>query len=156
MSRIRAVAILFALVMAAFAAGRADELVRVAKLKTVLVPKKLSTPQMRPSECLQTNPQMFLWDGEERITPNAAGFVYVVEQKDGQRLLISDLNEGNRGWVSARNVGRTGQGRGVFFGPYQTTVPDNAFGYVMRGVQRLENDDLEHAAADFDDAVVSS
>ena len=95
MSRIRAVAILFALVMAACAAGRADELARVAKLKTMLAPKKSSTPQMRPSECLQTNPQMFLSDGDKRIAPSAAGFVYVVEQKDSQRLLISDLNEGN-------------------------------------------------------------
>ena len=94
MSRIRAVAILFALVMAACAAGRADELAG-GELKTMLAPKKSSTPQMRPSECLQTNPQMFLSDGDKRIAPSAAGFVYVVEQKDSQRLLISDLNEGN-------------------------------------------------------------
>ena len=50
---------------------------------------------------MQRTPEFVLWDADKKITPSAAGYVYVVEQSDGNRLLLSDLNEGLRGWVFA-------------------------------------------------------
>jgi Tfp pilus assembly protein PilF len=40
-----------------------------------------------------------------------------------------------------------------YFSGLIKNAPGNAFGYMMRGVARFENDDMEHAGADFDDAL---
>jgi tetratricopeptide (TPR) repeat protein len=139
-------------VMAVGGQSRAEDPARRAKLKTVLVPRKASTMRIRPSECLQKTPELFLWDGKKQIVPSAAGFVYVVEQNDGQRLLVSDLNEGNRGWTSPSAMIPVEKAVEYFSGLIKI-APQNAFAYVMRGVARVESDDLEHAAGDFAEAL---
>ena len=41
-----------------------------------------------------------LWDDDKKIAPSVAGFIFLVVQNEGNRLLVSDLNEGHRGWAS--------------------------------------------------------
>jgi tetratricopeptide (TPR) repeat protein len=142
----------FVAAMAMCAFARADDPARLTRLKTVLVPRKSSSPQVRVSECLQKNPAFFLWDADKKITPSSAGFVYVVEQNKGNRLLLSDLNEGVRGWASPLAMVPLNQAEVYFSGQIKAN-PRNAFAYLLRGVARFENDDLDHAAGDLDEAV---
>ncbi len=134
------------------ASARAGDLSRVMKLTTVLVPRKSCSPQIRASECVQKSPELALWDGGKKITPSAIGFVYIVEQNDGNRLLLSDLNEGIRGWVSPYAMIPLDQAEEYFSKQIQPG-PGSAFAYLMRGVARFENGDLENAAADLDAAL---
>jgi tetratricopeptide (TPR) repeat protein len=135
-----------------YASVWADDPTRTAKLKTVLVPRKAASPHIRESECLQKGPALVLWDAETKISPSSAGFVYLVEQNDCNRLLLSDLNEGNRGWVSPLTMVPLNQAEAYFSGLIKAN-PRGAFAHLMRGIGRLENDDLDRAAADFDEAI---
>ena len=137
-----------ALGASARASGPADS----PKLKTSLIPRKSTRPQERASECVQRTPGFCLWDADKKITPSAAGFVYLVEQSDGNRLLLSDLNEGLRGWTPAGAVVPLDQAES-FFSQQIKSNPRNAFAFLMRGVARYENDDLDHAVADLDEAL---
>jgi tetratricopeptide (TPR) repeat protein len=124
----------------------------MTRLKAVLVPRKSSSPQMRESECLQRTAALFLWDANKKFTPSSAGFVYVVEQNVGNRLLLSDLNEGVRGWVLPSGMVPLNQAEAYFSGQIKGN-PRSAFAYLMRGVARFETDDLDHATADLDEAI---
>lgn len=66
---------------------------QLAKFKTALVPRKSVSPQLRASLCVQKLPELALWDGRNKISPSTAGFMYVVEHNEGNRLLLSDLHE---------------------------------------------------------------
>ena len=134
------------------ASAPAADLSRVAKLKTFLVPRKASSPHIRASECVQKTPEMILWNAHKKITPSAIGFIYVVEENDGDRLLLSDLNEGVHGWASPNAMVPLNQAEAYFSKQIQANSR-NAFAYLMRGVARFENDDLEKAAVDLDAAV---
>ena len=103
-------------------------------------------------EFVQRTPEFVLWDADQKISPGAAGCVYVVEQSAGNRLLLSDLNEGRRGWVFAGTVVPLNQAES-FFSQQIRTNAKSAFAFLMRGVARYENDDLDHALADLDEAL---
>ena len=125
---------------------------QLSKLKTVLTPKKLVSPELRTSECVQEKPVLTLWDGDKKIAPSVAGFIFLVVQNEGNRLLVSDLNEGHRGWASPLDMVPLNQAEVYFSGQIKAN-PRDAFGYLMRGVARLENDDLEGASADRDESL---
>ncbi len=101
MSRVHAVcAVLLIGLNLASTEVRAADRTQLSQLKTALAPKKSVSPHLRASECVQKNPAITLRDSDKKITPSVAGFIYFVEQKEDDRLLVSDLNEGLRGWVS--------------------------------------------------------
>jgi len=141
--------------LVAFAAGvraRASEPADLHKLKSSLLPRKSSRPQERASACVQRTPGFVLWDADRKVTPGAVGYVYLVEQSDGNRLLVSDLNEGLRGWTPAAAVIPLDQAE-PFFSQQIKSNPKSVFAFLMRGVVRYENDDLDHALADVDEAL---
>ncbi|MFI5456138.1 MAG: tetratricopeptide repeat protein [Isosphaerales bacterium] len=147
---LRLVALLGAVVVCAPA--RASDPALGHKLNTSLIPRKSSRPEERASECVQRTPSFGLWDAGRKIAPGAAGHVYVVEQSDGNRLLLSDLTEGLRGWTPSGAVIPLRQAE-PFFSQQITANPRSAFAFLMRGVVRYENDDLDHAVADVDEAL---
>ena len=103
----------------------------------------------RASEVVQRTPDFALWDTNKKLTPSGAGHMFIVEKTDGNRWLLSDLNEGLRGWVLAGTVVPLAEAE-AFFSQQIKVNPKSAFAFLMRGVVRYENDDLDHAVADLD------
>jgi tetratricopeptide (TPR) repeat protein len=122
------------------------------KLKTSIIPRKASSTRDRASEVVQRSPEFSLWNADQRVTPSGAGHVFIVERTDGNRWLLSDLNEGLRGWVSSVTVIPLAQAE-AFFSQQIQANPTSAFALLMRGVVRYENDDLDRAVADLDQAL---
>ncbi len=82
----------------------ASDLGHAPKLKTSLIPRKSGSARDRSSEVVQRTPDFALWDGTKKLVPSGAGHVFLVEKIEGDRLLVSDMNEGLRGWVSATAI----------------------------------------------------
>jgi len=131
--------------------ARAADQSGIPKLRT-LIPRKVASAQTRSLECVQKRPDFVLWDADKKITPGAAGYVYYLEQSDGNRLLLTDQSEGARGWTQASAIIPVSQAEAFFSNQIQAN-PKNAFAFLMRGVVRLENEDLDHALADFDESL---
>ena len=123
----------------------------VPKLRT-LIPRKVASARTRSLECVQKSPDFVLWDRDKTIAPRAVGYVYYREQALGDRLLLVDQSEGARGWVRADTVIPISQAEEFFANQIQAN-PKSAFAFLMRGVVRLENEDLDHALADLDQAL---
>ena len=142
------------LVVAMAASGelRAADRSELSKLKTALAPKKSVSPGLRGSECVQKVPELALWDGKTRVAPSVAGSVFVVLRNEGNRLLVSDLNGGGRAWVTPEAIVPLSKAEVYFSGQIKAN-PRSAFAYLMRGVARLENDDLDGASADLDQSL---
>ncbi len=89
------VALLFAVLAAAglTVSARASDQSGIPTLKT-LIPRKVASAQTRALEFVQKSPDFVLWDANKKITPGAAGYVYYMEQSQGNRLLLTDQNEG--------------------------------------------------------------
>jgi tetratricopeptide (TPR) repeat protein len=134
------------------AAANASEQNGRPTLKTALIPRKAPSAQARSLECVQRRPDFVLWDAEKQITPGAVGYVYYLEQSQGNRLLLTDQAEGMRGWAHANTIIPVAQADEFFSKEIQAN-PKSAFAFLMRGVVRLENDDLERALTDLDQAL---
>jgi tetratricopeptide (TPR) repeat protein len=130
----------------------ASELGHAPKLKTSIIPRKASSARDRQSEVVQKMPEFTLFDADKKISPSGAGHMFLVEKTDGDRWLVSDMNEGLRGWVRAGTVVPIAQAEAFFTGQLKAN-PKNAFALLMRGVARYENDDLDRAVADVDEAL---
>ena len=122
------------------------------KLKVSIIPRKAASARDRASEVVQKTPEFSLWDAKNKVTPSGAGHVFLVEQVDGDRLLVTDMNEGLRGWVSSGSVLALDQAE-TFFSQQIQSHRDEAFAFLMRAVVRCENDDLDHAVLDLDAAL---
>jgi tetratricopeptide (TPR) repeat protein len=123
----------------------------IPRLRT-LIPRKVASAQIRSLECVQKSPDFVLWDAEKKITPGAPGYVYYLEQSIGNRLLLTDQNEGARGWTDASAIIPVDQAEAFFSSQIQTN-PKSAFAFLMRGVVRLECEDLDHAMTDLDQSL---
>jgi tetratricopeptide (TPR) repeat protein len=119
------------------------------KLKVSIIPRKAASARDRASEVVQKTPEFSLWDADKKITPSGAGHMFIVERTLGNRFLVSDLNEGLRGWVSAGAMVPLETAEAFFTGQLKAN-PKSAFAFLMRGVARYENDDLDRAVADID------
>jgi tetratricopeptide (TPR) repeat protein len=142
--------ILMAVVIGTFAT--ASEPGHLSKLKISIIPRRAASARDRASEVVQKAPEFSLWDSKDKLTPSGAGHVYLVEQIDGDRLLVMDMNEGLRGWVSSGSVLSLDQAETLFTQQIQSHR-DIAFAYLMRGVVRYEADDLDRAVLDLDAAL---
>ncbi len=130
----------------------AAELGHTPKLKVSIIPRKTASAHDRASEVVQRTPDFALWDTNQKLTPSGAGHMFIVEKTDGNRWLLSDLNEGLRGWVLAGTVVPLAEAE-AFFSQQIKANSKSAFAFLMRGVVRYENDDLDHAVADLDEAL---
>jgi tetratricopeptide (TPR) repeat protein len=130
----------------------ASDLGHSAKLKTSLIPRKATSARVRSSEVVQRAPDFVLWDGTKTFVPSGAGHLFLVEKVERDRLLLSDMNEGLRGWVSATTIVALADAEAVFSAQIDAN-PRSAFAFLMRGVVRYQNDDLEHAVTDLDQAL---
>jgi len=137
------------LVVSLGAHSGASEPGRAPTLKTSIIPRKASSARDRASEVVQKTPEFSLWDANKKVTPSGAGHMFIVERTEGDRFLVSDLNEGLRGWVLAGAVVPLGEAEAFFTGQIKAN-PKSAFAFLMRGVARYENDDLDRAVADID------
>ena len=140
------------LVFSLCASVSASELGHAPKLKISIIPRKAGSAHDRASEVVQRTPDFALWDTNKKLTPSGAGHMFIVEKIDGNRWLLSDLNEGLRGWVLAGTVVPLAEAE-AFFSQQIKVNPKSAFAFLMRGVVRYENDDLDHAVADLDEAL---
>jgi tetratricopeptide (TPR) repeat protein len=130
----------------------ASEPGHIPKLTISIIPRKAASTRDRASEVVQKIPDFSLWDAKNKVTPSGAGHVYLVEQVDGDRLLVVDMNEGLRGWISSSSVLALDQAE-TFFTQQIQSHRNEAFAYLMRGVVRYETDDLDHAVLDLDAAL---
>ena len=130
----------------------ASELGHSPKLKTSIIPRKAGSPHDRASEVVQRTPDFALWDTNKKLVPSGAGHMFIVEKTDGNRWLLSDLNEGLRGWILASTAVPLAEAE-KYFSQQVKVNPKSAFAFLMRGVARYENDDLDRAVADLDEAL---
>jgi tetratricopeptide (TPR) repeat protein len=130
----------------------ASELGHSPNLKTSIIPRKAASAHDRASEVVQRTPDFALWDRDKKLTPAGAGHMFIVEKIAGNRWLLSDLNEGLRGWVVPGTVVPLA-GAEAFFSQQIKVNPKGAFAFLMRGVARYENDELDRAVADLDEAL---
>ena len=131
--------------------ARASDPSGIPRLRT-LIPRKVASTQIRSLECVQKSPDFVLWDAEKKITPGAAGYVYYLEQSIGNRLLLTDQNgERVAGLMPAPSSQSTRPRRS--FRARSRRTPRSAFAFLMRGVVRLECEDLDHAMTDFDQSL---
>jgi tetratricopeptide (TPR) repeat protein len=139
----------FLLAIAATEGAQASEFDHAPRLKTSLIPRKVSSARDRASEVVQRTADLVLWDGDKKVVPSGAGHRFIVEKTEQNRWLVSDMNEGLRGWVMAGTMCPLADAASYFSEQIRAN-PTSAFALLMRGVARSENDDLEQAASDLD------
>lgn len=115
-------------------------------------PPALGGKPAGPKLVLQQKPDFVLWAAQTRIEPGTVGLVYQVEQSSDLRLLLSAPGHGLRGWALAREVIPV-DGAEEYFTHSITSKPENPFGYLMRGIARLETGNDEGALADISEAI---
>ena len=121
------------------------------KLQTFVRPKKSSSTQDRASEYVQRAPDFSLNDGNVPLVPNGVGFICLLERAQGDQLLVSIRSQGLRGWAPAGALVPLNHAEALFSQQIQAN-PRDPFAFLMRGMVRFENDDLDHAFADVDEA----
>ena len=122
------------------------------QLRTVIIPRKVSSTKDRALEAVQRTEAFILWDANKPIKPCGVGFVYLVERIDGNRLLLSEPSEGLRGWVQSSAVVPLTEAEPFFSGLIKVN-PRNTFALLMRGVVRYETDNLDQGFDDLDAAL---
>ena len=122
------------------------------QLRTVIIPRKVSSTKDRALEAVQRTETFILWDANKPIKPCGVGFVDSVERIDGNRLLLSEPSEGLRGWVQVERRCSAHRGRTVLLGADQGD-PRNTFALLMCGVVRYETDNLDQGFEDLDAAL---
>jgi tetratricopeptide (TPR) repeat protein len=131
---------------------RAVDLPGGAKLQTFVRPKKSSSTQDRAFEYMQKTSGLSLFDGSAQITPNGVGYICMLERAQGDQMLVVIRSQGLRGWVPASALVPLNHAE-TFFSQQILDHPRDPFAFLMRGVVRFENDDLDHAFADVDEAI---
>jgi tetratricopeptide (TPR) repeat protein len=140
------------LAIVASSAARAGDLAGGVKLKTFVRPKKSSSTPDRAFEYVQKVADFSLFDGQTRITPSGVGYVCLLERAQGDQALVTIRSQGLRGWVSAGSLVPINHAD-AYFSQQIEAKPRDAFAFLMRGMVRYENDDLDRAFADVNEAL---
>jgi tetratricopeptide (TPR) repeat protein len=130
----------------------ASDLPGGASLQPFVRPKKSSSTQDRAFEYMQKTPGFALSDGSSNIVPSGVGYICLLERSQGDQVLVVIRSQGLRGWAPASALVPLNHAE-TFFSQQILANPRDPFAYLMRGMARFENDDLEHAFADVDAAV---
>ena len=132
--------------------ARAADLPGGASLQPFVRPKKSSSTQDRAFEYMQKSPDFSLNDGSARIAPNGVGYICLLERAQGDQVLVAIRSQGLRGWAPASGLVPLNHAD-AFFSQKILADPRDPFAFLMRGMVRYENDDLDHAFADVDLAI---
>ncbi len=116
------------------------------------VPMKSSRWQDRASEYVQKHEKLTLNDGSKTVAPSGLGYVYVMERAEGGKVSLTNRTHSLHGWVPATDVVRLDDAERYFSREIEANAR-SPFPYIMRAVVRRENDDLDHALADADEAL---
>jgi tetratricopeptide (TPR) repeat protein len=122
------------------------------KIQTFVRPAKSSTTRDRAAEFVQKSAAFCLQDGNDKILPSGVGFICLVERAEGNQVQVMIRSQGLRGWAPADSLVPLNHAE-TFFSRQIEANPKDAFAFLMRGVVRFENDDLEHACGDVDEAL---
>jgi len=122
------------------------------KLQPFVRPKKSSSTQDRAFEYVQKSADFSLLDGDTKVPPSGVGCVCLLERSQGDQLLVRIRSQGLRGWAPASALVPLNHAE-TFFSQQISTNPRDPFAFLMRGVVRFENDDLDHAFADVNEAL---
>jgi tetratricopeptide (TPR) repeat protein len=144
--------IAFCIAVGVCACARAVDLPGGASLQPFVRPKKSSSTQDRAFEYMQKSPDFSLNDGSARVNPNGVGYICLLERAQGDQVLVAIRSQGLRGWAPASALVPLNHAD-AFFSQKILANPRDPFGYLMRGMVRYENDDLDHAFADVDLAI---
>ena len=132
-------------------AGAAD-LPDGAKLQTFVRPRKSSSTQDRAFEYVQKTPGFSLNDGSANVVPNGVGYICLLERAQGDQLLVTIRSQGLRGWAPANSLIPINHAE-TFFSQQIQANPHDPFAFLMRGMVRYENDDVDRGFADVEEAI---
>ena len=130
----------------------ASDLPDGASLQPFVRPKKSSSTQDRSFEYMQKTPDFSLNDGSSKTIPSGVGYICLLERSQGDQLLLAIRSQGLRGWAPASSLVPLNHAE-TFFSQQILANPRDPFAYLMRGMARFENDDLDRAFADVDEAI---
>ena len=122
------------------------------ELTTVRAPKKSSSTQDRAFEYMPKSAEFSLNDGRSKTVPSGVGYICLLERSQGDQVLVVIRSQGLRGWAPASSLVPLNHAE-TFFSQQILTSPRDPFPYLMRGMARFENDDLDRAFADVDEAL---
>jgi tetratricopeptide (TPR) repeat protein len=142
----------FVLVVLAYCSARGGDLAGGVKLQTFVRPKKSSSTPDRAFEYVQKAADFSLFDGQTTISPSGVGYVCLLEKAQGDHLLVSIRSQGLRGWAPAGSLVPLNHAD-AYFSQQIAANPRDSFALLMRGVVRYENDVLDRAFADVNEAL---
>jgi tetratricopeptide (TPR) repeat protein len=132
--------------------ARAGDLPGGVKLKTFVRPKKSSSTPDRAFEYVQKTADFSLFDGRTNTSPSGVGYICLLEQAQGDQLLVTIRSQGLRGRAPAGSLIPLNHAD-LYFSRQIEVNRSDAFAFLMRGVVRYENDDLDQAFADVNEAL---
>ena len=144
--------IALAIVVGMCASAGASDLPGGTSLQPFVRPKKSSSTQDRSFEYMQKSPDFSLNDGSSKTIPNGVGYICLLERSQGDQLLVAIRSQGLRGWAPASSLVPLNHAE-TFFSQQILANPRDPFAFLMRGMARFENDDLDRAFADVDEAI---
>jgi tetratricopeptide (TPR) repeat protein len=135
-----------------FANAYASDLPGGVKLQPFIRPRKSSSTQDRAFEYVQQAPDFSLNDGRGQVIPNGVGYICLLERAQKDQVLVSIRSQGLRGWAPASALVPINHAEAVFSQRIAAN-PRDKFAYLMRGMVRYENDDLDKAFDDVNEAL---
>ena len=142
----------FVLVALASFCARGGDLAGGVKLNTFVRPKKSSSTPDRAFEYVQKAADISLYHGQTKLSPSGVGYICLLEKAQGDQLLVTIRSQGLRGWTSAGALVPLNHAD-AYFSQQIAANPRDSFALLMRGVVRYENDDLDRAFADVNEAL---
>ena len=103
-------------------------------------------------EVVQKRSNLVLRNGEATFVPSRDGFIYQIERAEGNLLWISMPSQGLMGWVPRDAMVAYDQAEGYFTNEIDLE-PENSFVHLMRAIVCLDNDRMDLAFADLNEAI---
>jgi Tfp pilus assembly protein PilF len=144
--------VVLAIAVGVCTSASASDLPGGTSLQPFVRPKKSSSTQDRSLEYMQKAPDFSLNDGSSKTVPSGVGYICLLERAQGDQALVAIRSQGLRGWAPASALVPLNHAE-TFFSQQILANPRDPFAYLMRGMARYENDDLDHACADVDEAI---
>ena len=153
MSRTTLVGLMLAcLAIADWPRVRGSDLPGGMTISTFIKPSKSSNKRDRSAEYVQKTADFCLQDGGKKIVPGGVGYICRLERAEGDQALVWVQGRSLRGWAPLQDIVPVNHAESFFTKRIEGN-PRDAFAFLMRGVVRYENDDLERAFADVSEAV---
>jgi tetratricopeptide (TPR) repeat protein len=142
----------FVVILAGCSLAGAASLVSAAELRMCVRRPVPGDNRHRPSQYLQKTPDLALFDGRSMVPLGGVGFIAEVERAERDKRLVWVRSQGLRGWAPASDLVPVTEAE-AYFSRQVEDHPRDAFSFLMRGVARFANDDIEHAFADINEAI---